>query len=192
MTKATNQQESDNLRRARFDIESLTPMLLRGWADHPVHDNASTPDELFRRSIETFLAPESTKTTPKIQLRGVWFKMMLVDAVGDQTIKRRNIHNACIVMEDQVVLKHSPVKMRKDAIALPAHHRRILYRGQIDTWSCSFTVFYNRDYIDKRGLAALVEAGGITIGLGSGRAQKNGPFGQFQLKRVTARRLKAA
>lgn len=181
--------------RVRFDIESDTPMLLHGF-----HQTSScvglTGEGRFRSAIKPYLAPGSTNTKPKIQLPGVWFKMMLVNAVRQNisSIRRNSVSGFCHIEEDYVVLKHSPIKRRRDVVALPPYTRNLVafYRGQIDTWSCSFTVRYNRDLIDKRGLITLVEAGGLATGLGAWRPQIDGFFGQFQLRRATALRGKAA
>lgn len=194
-----------DLGMARYTILSLTPILLHGvgeWIDTKKTGGVESkkkvipsPELQFRRSIEAYLAPKSTKAKPRIQVPGVWFKMMLVNVAGrhTQSIKLNTAGGVFHVMEDYVTLKHSPVKVRKDFAKIPPRTGGLvaIYRGQIDTWSCSFTVRFNRGFIDETGLATLVQTGGFANGLGDWRPQKDGTFGQFEIAPSNASRKKA-
>jgi len=216
MANAAKKQESEmkqivipamDVGLARFDIESLTPMLLHGlgpWVDQKKSGGVDkkkkvipTPEEQYRRSIEAYLAPGSTKNKPKIHAPAAWFKEMLINVAGrhTQSIKLNTAGGVFHVMEDYIPLKHSPVHPRMNFAKIPPRTGGLvaIYRGQIDTWSCSFTVRFNRGFIDETGLATLISYGGFANGLGDWRPQKNGTFGQFQLKRqAKSRRKKAA
>jgi len=191
-----------NIGLARFDIEGLTPMILHGRGPHiiqkkqggvgPVKNVIPTVEEMFRRAIDPYLAPGSTKNKPKIRVPAVWFKEMLVHVVGrhTQSIKLNTAGGVFQIMEDWVPLKHSKVYPRKDLASVPPKSNKLVQicRGQIDKWSCSFTVRYNMGFLDETGLATLVETAGFANGLGDWRPQKDGTYGQFQLKRHAKRR----
>jgi hypothetical protein len=81
-----------------------------------------------------------------------------------------------------VVLNGNP-RMREDYVRLAGvnHPADLRYRGCFDEWSATLYVSYTRNLLDRESLISLIEAGGMGVGVGEWRPERNGEFGTFQI-----------
>jgi hypothetical protein len=81
-----------------------------------------------------------------------------------------------------VVLDGRPM-MREDYVRLAGvnHPADLRYRGCFPRWSATLYVSYTKNLIDRDSLVSLIEAGGMGVGVGEWRPERNGEFGTFRI-----------
>jgi hypothetical protein len=81
-----------------------------------------------------------------------------------------------------VVLNGDP-RMREDYVRLAGvnHPADLRYRGCFDQWSADLYVSYTKNLLDRDSLVSLIEAGGLGVGVGEWRPERNGEFGTFMI-----------
>lgn len=84
-----------------------------------------------------------------------------------------------------VVLNGRP-KMREDYVRLAGvnHPADLRYRGCFYRWSAELIVSYTKNLLDRESVVSLIEAGGMGVGVGEWRPERNGEFGTYQVADV--------
>jgi|tagenome__1003787_1003787.scaffolds.fasta_scaffold20333843_2 hypothetical protein len=70
--------------------------------------------------------------------------------------------------------------MREDAVRV-GMTTDLRYRGQFDDWRATLDVTYVRSALDSDSVLSLISAGGLAIGVGEWRPEKDGQFGTYRL-----------
>lgn len=81
-----------------------------------------------------------------------------------------------------VVLTGKP-QMREDYVRLAGvnHPADLRYRGCFYRWSATLLVGYTKNLLDRDSVVSLIEAGGLGVGVGEWRPERNGEFGTFRV-----------
>jgi hypothetical protein len=72
-------------------------------------------------------------------------------------------------------------EMREDPVKVGVSGRDLRYRAQFLTWSATLTVTYVKTSIDKGSVLSLIDAGGLGVGVGEWRPERNGQFGTYRI-----------
>jgi hypothetical protein len=82
-----------------------------------------------------------------------------------------------------VVIEGSP-EMREDYVRLAGvnHPADLRYRGCFYEWSAELTVRYTVNLLDRQSLVSLIQAGGMGVGVGEWRPERNGEFGTYEVQ----------
>lgn len=79
-------------------------------------------------------------------------------------------------------------EMREDPVKVGVSGRDLRYRAQFWPWSATLTVTYVKNSIDRESVLSLIDAGGLGVGVGEWRPERNGAFGTYQIDQ--ARKVK--
>lgn len=74
-------------------------------------------------------------------------------------------------------------KLREDYVRLAGANRSadLRYRGEFAEWNAVLKILYVKTCISRDSVLSLVEAGGMGVGVGEWRPERNGEFGTYQL-----------
>lgn len=83
----------------------------------------------------------------------------------------------------QLVEIHGEPRMREDHVRLSGASRgaELRYRPEFPEWSATLTVTYVTSALSRSSVLSLIDAGGLGIGVGEWRPEKNGEFGTFAI-----------
>jgi hypothetical protein len=70
-------------------------------------------------------------------------------------------------------------RMREDMVTVGISGTDLRYRAEFPEWSTTLTVTYVKSCIDKRSVLSLIDAGGLGVGVGEWRPEKNGQMGCY-------------
>jgi len=193
-----------DIRIAQFEIEGITPMLLqclsmksqlqleegRAGTKKKKIDYGTSEDQA-KDSISGYLVGGGFAkpwTKSKIAVPNSWIKKMLINVAGRHVdaLKLNTAGGVFQVMETSVAVKHHGISIHQGWVKVPPGPKGspvLRSRGMLEKWSMSFSVRYNAGMIDPNALAVIIETAGFANGLGDFRPQKDGPHGQFQIKR---------
>ncbi len=81
-----------------------------------------------------------------------------------------------------VVINGQP-RMREDYVRLAGvnHPADLRYRGCFYRWSATLIVSYTKNLLDRDSLVSLLDAGGLGVGVGEWRPERNGEFGTYKV-----------
>lgn len=71
--------------------------------------------------------------------------------------------------------------MRSDVVRLTFKSTDMRYRPQIDEWTAQLAITFLPNILSRDSIVALVNAGGLTAGIGEWRPSKGGDYGQYQV-----------
>jgi hypothetical protein len=71
--------------------------------------------------------------------------------------------------------------MREDMVGLPMNKTDLRYRPQFWPWSATLKVTYVKSSITMDSVVSLIEAGGMGVGVGEWRPEKDGTFGTYSV-----------
>lgn len=78
------------------------------------------------------------------------------------------------------LLEGEPV-MREDVVRVGRGGTDLRYRPQFTEWSTTLNVTYVTSSLTRGSLLSLIDAGGMGIGVGEWRPEKNGDFGTYRV-----------
>jgi hypothetical protein len=191
------------LRIAVFEIESLSPMLLQclsAKSEKQLEEGRAgtkkkkidygTPESQAKDAISGYLVGGGFSkpwTKSKIEVPNSWIKKMLINVAGRHVdaLKLNTAGGVFQVVESTIAVKHSGISIHQGWVKVPPKTGApvLRFRGQLKKWSLSFSIRYNSGMIDAKALAVIIETAGFANGLGDFRPQKDGHYGQFQIKR---------
>jgi hypothetical protein len=96
-------------------------------------------------------------------------------------MKMTSIRGAMHIVGDMVRINGEP-EMREDMVRIAMGTADIRYRGEFKTWSCTFSVRYNRNAITPEQIVNLFNNAGFGVGVGEWRPERDGSFGMFHVK----------
>jgi hypothetical protein len=71
--------------------------------------------------------------------------------------------------------------MREDVVTVGRNGSDLRYRPQFSTWSATLTVRYVTSALTQGSVLSLIDAGGMGVGVGEWRPEKDGDFGTYQV-----------
>lgn len=71
--------------------------------------------------------------------------------------------------------------MREDMVRLGLNSTDLRYRPEFTEWTAVLRVKFIESSIDKESVLALINAGGLGVGVGEWRPEKSGQYGQFEI-----------
>lgn len=71
--------------------------------------------------------------------------------------------------------------MREDVTRLARNSTTLTYRPEFPEWSTVLTVTYVTSAITRNSVLSLIDAGGMGVGVGEWRPERNGDFGTFRI-----------
>lgn len=83
--------------------------------------------------------------------------------------------------EQQLVPIEGTPRMREDVVTVGVKGTDLRYRGEFTEWRSVLTVRYMANRLDAESVVSLVNAGGLTIGVGEWRPARDGDFGMYQV-----------
>lgn len=72
-------------------------------------------------------------------------------------------------------------RMREDPVPVGRGGRDLRYRPEFPEWSALLIVTYVTSSLTRGSVLSLIDAGGMGVGVGEWRPQKDGDFGTFQI-----------
>lgn len=78
------------------------------------------------------------------------------------------------------VIDGTPV-MREDVVRLGMSGTDLRYRPMFPEWRTMLRVTYIKSSISKNSVLSLIDAGGLTVGIGEWRPERKGDFGTFRI-----------
>lgn len=72
-------------------------------------------------------------------------------------------------------------RMREDVVRVARGGTTLRYRPQFNEWSTTLTVTYVTSMITRDSLLSLIDAGGMGVGVGEWRPEKDGDFGTYRI-----------
>lgn len=76
---------------------------------------------------------------------------------------------------------HGEPHMREDVVTVNRSGSDLRYRPEFPEWSCSVEVTYVKSALTQGSVLSLLDAGGMGIGVGEWRPEKDGDFGTFRV-----------
>ena len=192
-----------DLRIASFDIVGLSPMLLQCQSEKNKKQmeegragikkkkvDYGTPESQAKDAVSGYLVGGGFSrpwTKSKIAVPNSWFQKMLINVAGRHVdaLKLNTAGGVFQVVESTIAVKHKGITIHEGWVKVPPRTGApvLRFRGKLEDWSLSFSVRYNAGMIDANALAVIIETAGFANGLGDFRPQKDGHYGQFQIKR---------
>jgi hypothetical protein len=71
--------------------------------------------------------------------------------------------------------------MREDVVRLSMSSTDLRYRPMFPEWSAVLEVTYVSSVLSRSSALSLIDAGGLTVGVGEWRPERKGEFGSFQI-----------
>jgi hypothetical protein len=71
--------------------------------------------------------------------------------------------------------------MREDVVRVGRGGTDLRYRPQFSDWSTLLTVTYVKSMLTRGSLLSLIEAGGMGVGVGEWRPERDGDFGTYEI-----------
>lgn len=71
--------------------------------------------------------------------------------------------------------------MREDTVRVGRGGADLRYRGQFTEWSTAVDVTYVKSALTRESVLSLIDAGGMGIGVGEWRPERDGDFGTYQI-----------
>ena len=72
-------------------------------------------------------------------------------------------------------------RMREDAVRVGRGGSDLRYRGEFPEWSSYVDVTYVTSALTRESVLSLIDAGGMGVGIGEWRPEKDGDFGTFRV-----------
>lgn len=72
-------------------------------------------------------------------------------------------------------------EMREDVVRLGMSGTDLRYRPVFNEWSTTLEVTYIKSVISRESVLSLIDAGGLTVGVGEWRPERKGDFGTYEL-----------
>jgi hypothetical protein len=72
-------------------------------------------------------------------------------------------------------------RMREDVVRVGRGGTDLRYRPQFDEWSTSLIVVYVTSLLTRDSLLSLIDAGGLGVGVGEWRPEKDGDYGTYRI-----------
>jgi hypothetical protein len=72
-------------------------------------------------------------------------------------------------------------EMREDPVKVGISGHDLRYRAQFWPWTAELTVTYVRSTIDRASVVSLIDAGGLGVGVGEWRPERDGAFGTYRI-----------
>ncbi len=91
------------------------------------------------------------------------------------------------VQGDKLAVRGSAPRMREDPVRLSGGIMSIAYRPEFDPWEIDVPVVFNSGLIGEAQVVNLFQIAGFSVGIGDWRPEKNGTFGTFSVKGVSAK-----
>lgn len=76
---------------------------------------------------------------------------------------------------------HGDASMREDVVKIGIKQTDLRYRPAVMPWRTTLHVVYAKSAISQEAVLALIDAGGMGVGVGEWRPERNGDFGMFQV-----------
>jgi len=71
--------------------------------------------------------------------------------------------------------------MREDVVRVGRGGTDLRYRPQFDEWTTTLVVIYVRSMLTRGSVLSLVDAGGMGVGVGEWRPERDGEFGTYKI-----------
>jgi hypothetical protein len=71
--------------------------------------------------------------------------------------------------------------MREDVVKVGRNGTDLRYRPEFSTWNAVLTVIYVTSALTRGSVLSLIDAGGMGVGVGEWRPEKDGDFGTFKV-----------
>lgn len=81
----------------------------------------------------------------------------------------------------QLAVIEGEPRMREDVVRVNRGGADLRYRAEFPEWSTVLTVIYVQAALTRDSVLSLVDAGGLGVGVGEWRPEKNGDFGTYKV-----------
>jgi hypothetical protein len=72
-------------------------------------------------------------------------------------------------------------KLREDVVTVGRNGTDLRYRPEFAEWSTTLDVIYVTSALTRGSVLSLIDAGGLGVGIGEWRAERNGDFGGYKI-----------
>jgi hypothetical protein len=85
---------------------------------------------------------------------------------------------------EQLVRITGDPRMREDVVRVGRGGTDLRYRPEFPEWSATLEVVYVTASITQGSVLSLIDAGGLGVGVGEWRPERDGPYGTYQIDRA--------
>lgn len=171
----------------RIDIKGVTPLIVHAWSEkskqqmrekQPTRKEPRNPDQEFENSM--YRLPDGGHAMPVTA-----FKQASVNGARNyRGITMVQARQAMYFIGDQANplmqrLTVSDPVMREDICRVGIGSADLRYRAMYEDWAATLTIRYLPTIITTESIVNLVDAGGVTSGVGEWRQERNGQFGHY-------------
>ncbi len=172
-------------------IKGLTPILMNRMSSETLKPDPPGPGKKqYDPIVEARKAAYITVVDGKEQLYipACWLYSNIVTAGGQYHPKGKRVSMASLlagtirVEPEKILLGHCNYEIDERPVVIQ-RARVLAWRPMIKDWAFDFNVIYNRMYSGDvlHQLRAIIEDGGIRLGIGDYRPQHRGWFGTFEV-----------
>jgi hypothetical protein len=81
----------------------------------------------------------------------------------------------------QLAIINGQPEMREDVVRLGMSGTDLRYRPVFNEWSTTLEITYIKSVLSRESVLSLIDAGGLTVGVGEWRPERKGDFGTYEL-----------
>lgn len=145
---------------------------------------AKDAEECFQGAIHLMPGAKATDKHPEVGMPAACFRKAMIESAGQCGMKRPQVRGAVFVVADAeglVRISYKTIRMRQDAVRLPTGVADLRYRPEFLDWSAVVRVRFDESLISAEQVVNLMARAGLSNGIGEGRPQKNGEWGQWEV-----------
>lgn len=178
--------------KLRIKIRGLTPFLMNRLTAETLKPKGPSPTHIYVPEEEARKAAYITVVEGKEQLYipNTWLYSMIVRAAGEykRRGKRSSLSSTLAgtirVEPEKILLGHCNYEIDERPVNIQ-RAKVLAWRPKIDPWAVEFNIIYNKLHVTSEvldSLKAIIEDGGIRLGIGDYRPQHKGWFGTFSVE----------
>jgi hypothetical protein len=181
----------------RVPIVGVTPLIVHRFSEKAKRQMLDNMQG--RKKVKTIRDPESDyqesfyryddNGEEKYGFPSVGFKSATISAARlyDKSVTMTSLRQALffggVMGTDGQLL--TPIEgepeMREDVVRLSMSSTDLRYRPMFMPWNASLEVTYVSSVLSRQSVLSLIDAGGLTVGVGEWRPEKKGEFGSFAI-----------
>jgi hypothetical protein len=176
------------MKSLRVTITGKTPLLMHAWHHLEADRSNKLQSPLEQAEAGTYRTAAGELCVPGYNLQRALIAGATFSKGKGKGTQKRNIAAGLFVRELEIGLgqKEFVVAMHRVVIAASGKGTAVTrYRARIDKWELVFTIDYDEVLLNKTIIEKVITDTGNLIGILDFRPEKLGPFGKFELTRIT-------
>ena len=179
----------------QIPILGITPLIVHQWSEkakrqmlntqqgiktmkEPRDPQAEYESSLYRAGEDRYGFPSVAFKAATVSAARLYGKSVRMTEQRQFLNYQGTMYPTC---NQSLVLLTGEPKMREDMVTVGISGTDLRYRAEFAEWSTELRVKYIKSAITKESILSLIEAAGLTVGVGEWRPEKDGEFGCFEI-----------